>query len=76
MSGMSRHLRAKDWRMDAGLSRANLARKIGFSPSQILDYELGARRGKSNAAAVISEAAWLRYALACAAYEVGLKLPF
>lgn len=71
------HIEARAWRLALGLSRAELARRIGFSPSQIQDYEEGARRGKKKAEeAVISDAAWLRYGLACAALSAGLKLPF
>jgi transcriptional regulator with XRE-family HTH domain len=64
------------WRVALGLSRAKLAEAIGFSPSQIQDYEQGARRGKQGADAAISDAAWLRYGLACAALSAGLKTPF
>jgi DNA-binding transcriptional regulator YiaG len=71
------HIAARAWRESQGLSRAKLARWIGFSASQIQDYEEGARRGKKKAEeAVISDAAWLRYGLACAALSAGLKLPF
>ena len=71
------HIAARAWRESQGLSRAKLARWIGFSSSQIQDYEEGARRGKKKAEeAVISDAAWLRYGLACAALSAGLKLPF
>jgi DNA-binding transcriptional regulator YiaG len=64
--------RAKAWRQKLGLSRFALANALGFSPSQIQDYEEGARRGKKGAAAVISEAAWKRYRLACAALAANL----
>jgi hypothetical protein len=64
--------RARAWREAQGLSRAELAERSGFSASQIQDYEEGARRGKSGEAAVISEAAWRRYRLACAAIAAGL----
>jgi predicted transcriptional regulator len=71
------HIAARAWRKSLGLSRVELARRIGFSPSQIQDYEEGARRGKKKAEeAAISDAAWLRYGLACAALSAGLKLPF
>jgi ribosome-binding protein aMBF1 (putative translation factor) len=71
------HIAARAWRESQGLSRAKLAQWIGFSASQIQDYEEGARRGKKKAEeAVISDAAWLRYGLACAALSAGLKLPF
>lgn len=64
--------RAKAWRERLGLSRNALADALGFSPSQIQDYEEGARRGKKGADAVISDAAWKRYRLACAALAAGL----
>ena len=70
------HSAALAWRKERGLSRAALARWIGFSPSQIQDYEQGARRGKQGADAAISDAALLRYGLACAALSAGLKTPF
>ena len=70
------HIAARAWRKSLGLSRSQLALRIGFSPSQIQDYEEGARRGKRAAEAAISDAAWLRYGLACAALSAGLKLPF
>jgi predicted transcriptional regulator len=70
------HIAARAWRKSLGLSRVELARRIGFSPSQIQDYEEGARRGKKAGEAAISDAAWLRYGLACAALSAGLKLPF
>jgi len=73
----SLNIAARAWRESQGLSRAKLARWIGFSASQIQDYEEGARRGKKKAEeAAISDAAWLRYGLACAALAAGLKLPF
>ena len=70
------HSAALAWRVALGLSRAKLAEAIGFSPSQIQDSEQGARRGKQGADAAISDAAWLRYGLACAALSAGLKTPF
>lgn len=73
---LARATRAKAWREAQNLSRAALAEKLGFSPSQIQDYEAGARRGKSGDAAVISDDAWKRYELACAALAAGLASPF
>ncbi len=35
------HIAARAWRESQGMSRAKLARWIGFSPSQIQDYEEG-----------------------------------
>jgi transcriptional regulator with XRE-family HTH domain len=61
------------WRKAQKLSRAELAAKTGFSVSQIQDYESGSRRGKTGAAGEITEAAWLRYRLVCAAIAQDLK---
>lgn len=68
--------RALAWRRSKGLTRADLAQLTGYSPSVIADMEAGARRGKAPQHAAIDEAAWLRYALACAAIEAGAALPF
>jgi len=70
------HLEALAWRKRMKLSRDALAAKSGFSRSQIIDYEAGGRRGKSASDAAISDAAWARYAMACAAIEAGLTSPF
>lgn len=64
---------AKAWREAMNLSREQLAERIGFSVSQIVDYEQGARRGKKGSDAVISHAAWLRYRLACTAFANACK---
>lgn len=68
--------RALAWRKAKGLTRAALAEMSGFSASQIQDYEEGARRGKTGAAAEIGEGAWKRYRLACAALQANLKDPW
>ena len=41
--------RALAWRKAQGLTRAQLAERLGFSASQIQDYEEGRRRGKTGA---------------------------
>ena len=68
--------RARTWRKTQGLSRAALAAVSGFSASQIQDYEEGSRRGKTGAAAEITEASWLRYRLACAAIAAKVERPW
>jgi Helix-turn-helix len=65
--------RALAWRKAQKLSRAQLSAKTGFSTSQIQDYEIGFRRGKTGAAAELTDAVWLRYRLACAAIARNLK---
>jgi hypothetical protein len=67
-----RAAKALAWRKSMGLSRAKLAPLIGFAPSVIQDYEEGARRGKAGAHALITEDAWRRYAMACAALGAGI----
>lgn len=73
---LPRNQAALAWRIALGLSRAGLAAAIGFSASQIQDYEEGARRGKAGPSAAISPAAWRRYGLACAAFSARLGEPF
>ena len=68
--------KALAWRKAQKLSRAKLAELIGFSASQIQDYEEGERRGKADARAVISDAAWKRYWMACAAVAAELSKPW
>ena len=64
------------WRVRMKLTRKDLARLSGYSASMIQDYEQGRRRGKPEADGAISDAAWLRYALALAAIEADAPLPF
>lgn len=68
--------RARSWRTALGLSRTELAERVGFSVSQIQDYEEGKRRGKTGTAAIISPAAWQRYTLACSAMAAKLQACF
>lgn len=67
-----RHERARQWRESLGFSRAALSARTGFSASTIQDFEEGQRRGRT-ANTEISKAEWLRYGLACAAFNANLK---
>lgn len=58
------HERALWWRLQMGLSRAELAEKTGFSASSIQDFEAGVNRTSGQA---ITASAWRRYRMACAA---------
>ena len=73
---MTRAQSARAYREALGLTLPAMARYSGFSRSQIIDYEQGARRGKKDQAVIISESAWLRYGLACAAIKAGKKPAF
>lgn len=64
--------RARTWRKQRKLSRADLADLIGFSMSAIQDYENGFNRTRGP----ISDAQWLRYRLACTAIQSGGPLAF
>ena len=71
-----RHERALAWRLSLGIARAVLAERIGYPASTIQEFEEGKRRGKTGPLAQISDAHWLRYGMACAAYSNNLKPPF
>lgn len=61
------HLRARWWREHKmGLTRAELAARIGLTESEIANYEAGLRR-QSGAAPD-----YARYRLLCAAVDAGL----
>lgn len=58
----------RQWRENAGLTRAQLAKLSGWSISQIQDFE----RGTKHDGRPLSDAAWQRYRLTCAAISRGL----
>jgi len=65
------HERARYWRENVvGLSRRELAERIGMSESRIMDIEAGQVRGDGRA---IEPDAMQRYRLACAAVTLGVK---
>lgn len=74
-NALPRNELARKWRESLGLSRTALSARTGFSASTIQDFEEGKRRGRT-ANTEISEAEWLRYGLACAAFNASLKLLF
>jgi len=53
---------ALQWRKAMKMSRAELARRTGYAPSQIVAFETGQKRSGTP----IAQSAWLRYRLACA----------
>lgn len=74
-----RHVLAREWRDSIGISRADLADRIGYPARSIQEFEEGKRAGKTpdgETKGAISDAHWLRYAMACAAFENNLKLLF
>lgn len=65
------HERARWWRENVvRLSRPELAKRIGMSPSRILDYEAGHRRDTGKA---IEPEQMRRYRMLCAAVTMGLQ---
>jgi transcriptional regulator with XRE-family HTH domain len=74
-----RHILAREWRDRLDLTFAELSARTGYPVKSIQEYESGKRSGKSpdgKSKGPISEGHWTRYALACAACEKNLKLPF
>ena len=61
------HKRARQWREDAGLSRAELAKLAGYSQTQIVDFERGAHQDGRR----LNLNAMRRYRLVCAALALG-----
>ena len=79
MNFQPRHVLAREWRNRIGVSRAELAERIGYPARSIQEFEEGRQSGKSPTGepkGAISDAHWLRYAMACAAYGKNLSLPF
>ena len=60
---------ARDWRMRRGWLRSELAAMTGYSLGRIQDFEAGFTRGSGEP---ITDAAWKRYQLVCAAIDAGL----
>ena len=71
-----RHTLAREWRDRIGVSRSELSERIGYPARSIQEFEEGHRSGKTGDLALISDAHWLRYAMACAAFENSLDFPF
>ena len=71
---LPRHDRALEWRKSLPVSRAQLSEAIGYPIRSIQEFEAGERSG--TAKGPISEAHWLRYAMACAAFQKKLDPPF
>jgi transcriptional regulator with XRE-family HTH domain len=58
------------WRKRLGLTQAAAATALGMSVSQIIDYEIGTKRGTDRPASIPKHVA-----LACAAVAHGLQEP-
>lgn len=66
---LAEHERARHWRVSCGMSRAELSLLTGYSESSIKQMEAG----KNSAGDTVSEDAWQRYRLVCAAAMAGLE---
>lgn len=68
---VAEHVKARWWRQHvAGMTREELGAAVGYTVSEIANFEAGVRR---QTGAPPSAAAWRRYRLACAAVAAGLS---
>ena len=81
-AGNERAEKAKAWRERIGLTQAKLAEASGYSLRSVRNFEDGAQSGYSGGLSakgkdrLIPPESWRKYALACAAVEAKLTLPF
>ena len=71
MTDAPRHIRARQWRDDIGISQSELAKRIGYTARAIRNFESG-----ETQFGPVSDRSWQRYAMACQAYAGLDKLPF